>query len=87
MRSPAELLQWTAWRPLDGASRDPDIPRLPGLYRIRRVGRDDLDYIGQTGLALHNASPCCEGCIGTKCPTPIPIPQPRALGTAARSGM
>jgi hypothetical protein len=24
----------------------------PGLYRIRRAGRDDLDYIGQTGLRL-----------------------------------
>lgn len=52
MRSPAYLLQWTVWRPLDGVSRDSVIPRLPGLYRIRRAGRDDLDYIGQTGLAL-----------------------------------
>jgi hypothetical protein len=44
-----DLLRWSAWRPLVGASRDPEIPHAPGLYRIRRIGRDDLDYIGQTG--------------------------------------
>jgi hypothetical protein len=22
----------------------------PGLFRIRRIGRDDLDHIGQTGM-------------------------------------
>jgi hypothetical protein len=50
MIDPAELLQWGAWRSLATASRDPEIPPTPGLYRIRRVGRDDLDYIGQTGM-------------------------------------
>jgi hypothetical protein len=50
MIDPADLLQWGAWRPLASASRDPEIPHLPGLYRIRRIGRDDLDYIGQTGM-------------------------------------
>jgi hypothetical protein len=50
MATPADLLRWGAWRPLAGASRDPEIPQLPGLYRIRRMGRDDLDYIGQTGM-------------------------------------
>jgi hypothetical protein len=49
MRDQTNLLQWTEWRPLIGAWRDPDIPRTPGLYRICRVGRDDVDYIGQTG--------------------------------------
>jgi len=28
-----------------------EIPLLPGLYRIRRIGRDDLDDIGQTGMS------------------------------------
>jgi hypothetical protein len=46
----ADLLRWGAWRPLAPGSRDPEIPHLPGLYRIRRVGREDLDYIGQTGM-------------------------------------
>jgi hypothetical protein len=50
MVTPADLLRWGAWRPLAAASRDPEIPHLPGLYRIRRMGRDDLDYIGQTGM-------------------------------------
>lgn len=52
MTDPRSLLAWTPWRPLLGASRDRSLPRSPGLYRIRRVGRDDLDYIGQTGLNL-----------------------------------
>jgi hypothetical protein len=50
MGNPADLLRWGAWRPLAAASRDPEIPHRPGLYRIRRIGRDDFDYIGQTGM-------------------------------------
>ena len=50
MVDPADLLQWGAWRPLTGASRDLDIPPTPGLYCIRLTGRDELDYIGQTGM-------------------------------------
>ena len=43
-------IQWTPWRPLLGSWLiGGGIPDGPGLYRIRRVGRDDLDYIGQTG--------------------------------------
>lgn len=49
MTDPTELLSWGDWRPLARASRDPAIPRTPGLYRIRRAGRGDIDYIGQTG--------------------------------------
>lgn len=40
---------WSSWQPLNGCWRGSLIPNLPGLYRIRRVNRDDLDYIGQTG--------------------------------------
>jgi hypothetical protein len=50
MVDPADLLPWGVWRPLAGASRDPAIPAAPGLYRIRRLGREELDYIGQTGM-------------------------------------
>jgi hypothetical protein len=46
MVNPADLLRWGAWRPLATASRDPEIPHRPGLSRIRRVGRDDLDDLG-----------------------------------------
>jgi hypothetical protein len=48
----ASPLVWTSWVPLLEAHKDPVIPRLPGLYRIRRCGRTDLDYIGQTGMPL-----------------------------------
>jgi hypothetical protein len=47
----ADLLRWGEWRPLVGASRDPEIPHLPGLYRIRRIERKDLDYIRQPAWA------------------------------------
>ena len=45
---------WTEWLPLDGAWRGTLVPTTAGLYRIRRVGRDDLDYIGQTGAGTMN---------------------------------
>lgn len=38
---------WGLWSQHDGSSRNKDIPALPGVYRIRRVGRQGLDYIGQ----------------------------------------
>src|SRR5215203_1397920 len=50
MINPIEALQWSEWRPLAGGGRDPRMPHGPGLYRIRRIGRDDVDYIGQTGM-------------------------------------
>jgi hypothetical protein len=52
MSSPAfPALNWSPWRPLDGCWVDPGLTS-PGLYRIRRIGRENLDYIGQTGLRL-----------------------------------
>ena len=52
MNSVTDLLAWTPWVPLVSAPTDPVIPRSPGLYRVRRVGRTDVDYIGQTGMPL-----------------------------------
>jgi hypothetical protein len=43
MVDPADLLRWGPWVPLAAAGRDPAIPPAPGLYRIRRVGREELD--------------------------------------------
>jgi hypothetical protein len=43
---------WSAWQPLFKAGRNKAIPREAGLYRIRRVGQQSLDYIGQTGMGL-----------------------------------
>jgi hypothetical protein len=50
MLDSADLLQWGEWQPLAGASRDTEIHPTPALYRVRRVGQDDLDSIGQTGM-------------------------------------
>ena len=50
---PDSLEPWSPWVPLNGASRNRQIPDLPGLYRIRRT--DDgprLAYVGQTGDSL-----------------------------------
>jgi len=47
---PCDLLfTWSDWQPLELCWRGSVIPSKPGLYRIRRAGRDDLDYFGQTG--------------------------------------
>jgi hypothetical protein len=43
---------WSEWHPLFKAGRNTDIPREAGLYRIRRSGHPDLEYIGQTGAGL-----------------------------------
>lgn len=39
-------LPWSAWQPHEERRLRDRLPRLSGLYRIRRVGRDDVDYIG-----------------------------------------
>src|SRR5436190_5984000 len=44
-----EVLTWSPWHALHGCWRGAVIPALPGLYRIRRIGCTDLDYLGQTG--------------------------------------
>lgn len=44
-----ELFTWSEWHPLENCGRETSIPTTPGLYRIRRCGRSDIDYIGQTG--------------------------------------
>jgi hypothetical protein len=47
---PPVLERWSGWLPLHGAGANRQIPRLPGLYRIRRItGESGLDCIGQTG--------------------------------------
>ncbi len=45
-----DLPEWSPWVFLEGSWRGDRIPSSPGLYRIRRAGRTDLDYIGQTGM-------------------------------------
>ena len=52
MPASTDLIRWSAWQPLFGSWAGPLVPRQPGLYRIRRQGRDDLDYIGQPSRSL-----------------------------------
>src|SRR5262249_34195573 len=44
-----DLFAWSDWQPLNGSWLAANIPARPGLYRICRQGREDLDYVGQTG--------------------------------------
>jgi hypothetical protein len=49
-------IRWGAPVRLETAVRGQDVPSMPGLYRIRRVGLRWWDYIGQTGtgqMTLH----------------------------------
>ncbi len=48
----ASIPEWSSWHPLRGISRNPSIPRQPGIYRVRRRGYGGLEYIGQTGRSL-----------------------------------
>lgn len=43
---------WGPWVDLAAVVGNPHIPRSPGIYRIRRVGASQFDYIGQTGRTL-----------------------------------
>ncbi len=43
------IFSWSSWQPLKSCWYGLVTPALPGLYRIRRMEQDDLDYIGQTG--------------------------------------
>lgn len=47
-------LSWSEWLELEDCVTAGPIPPRPGLYRIRRAGRDELDYIGQTGQGGSN---------------------------------
>jgi len=47
---PLDLLTWSPWQPLLECWKGDRVPRQPGLYRIRRIGHSDIDYIGQTGI-------------------------------------
>lgn len=46
-------LDWSPWVPFDAPREYWYIPKEPGLYRIRPVGKDFLMYIGETGQTLH----------------------------------
>jgi hypothetical protein len=69
---------WTPWRLLGGSWSDRSLPSGPGLYRIRRSGRDDIDYIGQTGLRLRDRLGMLRGVFGPE----MPYRDPHTVGPA-----
>lgn len=49
-----ENLNWSSWVPFSASREDfLQIPKEPGLYRIRPAGRNFLMYIGETGQGIH----------------------------------
>jgi hypothetical protein len=71
----ASLLVWSTWQPLLGCWRGTKIPAQPGLYRIRRAGRQDLDYLGQTGsgtMTLRKRLGMLKGIYGEQMPYRAP---------------
>jgi len=60
-------LSWSPWCPLSACWADAGLG-APGLYRVRRAGRGDIDYIGQTGLRLRNRLAMLRGVYGSEMP-------------------
>jgi len=49
-----QALPWSPWIPFTADKHEfRDIPREPGLYRIRPVGKNFLMYIGETRRTVH----------------------------------
>ncbi|RYD02493.1 hypothetical protein N752_24500 [Desulforamulus aquiferis] len=46
-------LQWTTWVRFGDKESYMIIPKTPGLYRVKPIGRNQLAYIGQTGRSLY----------------------------------
>jgi hypothetical protein len=63
-----EAYLWSAWVPVEEALHVPVLPAIPGLYRIRRVDADDLDYIGQTGGSLRGRVRMLRGIFSSEMP-------------------
>jgi hypothetical protein len=72
-----QFLNWSTWRPLTICWTDTQLAS-PGLYRIRRVGRSDLDYIGQTGLRIRERLTMLKGVYRTE----MPYRDPHTVGPA-----
>src|SRR5262245_38440988 len=70
-------LNWSSWRPLSACWLDRQLAS-PGLYRIRRGDREDLDYIGQTGLRLRDRLAMLKGVYRSE----MPYRDPHTVGPA-----
>lgn len=64
----AEMIRWSAWRPLAGSSRNSGAPSAPGLYRVRVVETGEVVYIGQTGVSLRGRLGMLRTCYSDEMP-------------------
>jgi len=60
--------EWDPWISLGPALALPLLSSEPGLYRIRRAGHAELDYIGQTGIGIRRRVRMLRGITGTVMP-------------------
>lgn len=84
-----EVFQWSEWQDHLGCWKGSLILAAPGLYRIRRAGRDDLNYIGQTGsggMTLKARLGMLSGVYGEEMPYRAPHTAGPSLGALRHSG-
>jgi hypothetical protein len=77
MSSPPPL-PWSPWRLLTDSWADRELA-ASGLYRVRRAGRDDVDYIGQTGGRLRGRLATLRGVYAREMPYRDPYTVAAAL--------
>jgi hypothetical protein len=61
------------------------VTNRPGLYRIRRTGRSDVDYIGQTGNSLRGRRRMLRGILDPEMPYRDPHTAGHALWSLRRA--
>ena len=74
----AKVFRWSPWVDFERVLAEPLLPLSPGLYRLRRHGRTDLDYIGQTGGPLRGRVRMLRGVLGVE----MPYRDPHTAGPA-----
>ena len=74
----AWAVEWSAWQPHERCWLGGRLPCAPGLYRIRRAGWNELDYIGQTGLTLSERQGMLRGVYAEE----MPYRDPHTAGPA-----
>ena len=73
----SQLLTWSPWRPLITCAADAQLSLARSLSHPR-AGRDDLDYIGQTGLRLRERLRMLNGVYQSE----MPYRDPHTVGPA-----
>ena len=48
------ITHWLPWIPLEGCWKNSRVSSETGLYRLRLIGQEHFDYVGQSGVTLPN---------------------------------